>query len=217
MEPVLEQGPDPLVSSAASARKEEILEAATRLFAERGYSETDTQALAEELQVGKGTLYRYFPSKKALFLAAVERVIVRMRERTDASAVGARDPLDRIARVIRAYLAFFAEHPEYVELLIQERALFKGQKIPTYFEYREKNTQRWRELYASLIAEGRVREMPVERITDVISNLVYGTMIANYFTRQSKSPEVQAHDILDVVLNGILSDTERRHLHAGSG
>jgi hypothetical protein len=140
----------------------------------------------------------------------------RMRERTDAAALGARDPLDRIARVIRAYLGFFAEHPEYVELLIQERALFKDQSVPTYFVHREKNTARWRELYGSLIAEGRVRDMPVERITDVISNLVYGTMIANYFTRQSKSPEVQAHDILDVVLNGILSDAERGRLRAGT-
>src|SRR5262249_57454593 len=51
-------------------RREEILEAAARLFAEHGYSETDTQGLADLLQVGKGTLYRYFRTKRELFLAA---------------------------------------------------------------------------------------------------------------------------------------------------
>ena len=45
-------------------RTEEILAAAARLFARLGYTDTDTQALADELQVGKGTLYRYFPSKE---------------------------------------------------------------------------------------------------------------------------------------------------------
>jgi AcrR family transcriptional regulator len=206
---VIEAKLDPPQSPGACARREEILAAATRLFAERGFSQTDTQALAEELQVGKGTLYRYFPSKRDLFLAAVERVMVRLGERTDASVEGVHDPIERISRAIRAYLSFFGEHPEFVELLIQERALFKDTKTPIYFEHRKKNVERWRELYRSLIAAGRVRDMPVERITDVVSNAIYGTMVANYFTGQHKSPEQQAQDILDVVLNGILSDSER--------
>ena len=57
------------------ARREEILDAATELFAQHGYSDAVTQALAERLQVGKGTLYRHFPSKQELFLAAADRVI----------------------------------------------------------------------------------------------------------------------------------------------
>ena len=76
--------------------------------------------------------------------------------------------------------------------------------------HREANVERWRALYRSLIAEGRVRDMPVERITDVMSDLLYGTMFTNYFTGPRKPFEAQAVDILDVVFNGILSDTERR-------
>ncbi len=41
-------------------REEQILETAVQLFAEHGYSDTDTQMLADKLQVGKGTIYRYF-------------------------------------------------------------------------------------------------------------------------------------------------------------
>ena len=51
--------------------------------------------------------------------------------------------------------------------------------------------------------------MPVERITDVLSDLVYGTMFTNYFTGNQKPFEAQAKDILDVVFHGILSDKER--------
>ena len=56
-------------------RREEILDAAARLFARHGYPETDTQLLADELGVGKGTLYRYFASKEELFFAAVDRAM----------------------------------------------------------------------------------------------------------------------------------------------
>jgi AcrR family transcriptional regulator len=195
--------------TTACGRREEILEAATKLFAEYGFSDTVTQVLVERLQIGKGTLYRYFPSKRELFLAAVDRVMRRLRERVDLVIAGIEDPLDRVAHAIRAYLAFFAEHPEYVELLVQERAQFKDRKKPTYFEHQDNNVVRWRTLFGSLIAAGRVREMPVERITDIINNLLYGTMFTNYFSGRLTPSEQQARDILDVVYFGILSESER--------
>jgi AcrR family transcriptional regulator len=193
-----------------ASRREEILEAAVRLFARHGYADTDTQLLADELGVGKGTLYRYFPSKRDLFLAAADRVMRRLRECIDAAITGVEDPLDQVAAAIRAYLAFFADNPDFVELLIQERAQFKDRQKPTYFQHREANIERWRDLYRSLIAQGRLRDMPAERITDVLSDLVYGTMFTNYFTGRRKPVEAQAQEILDVVFLGILSDSERR-------
>ena len=51
-------------------RTEEILAPAARLFAERGFDGADTQELADRVGVGKGTLYRYFPSKQELFADA---------------------------------------------------------------------------------------------------------------------------------------------------
>jgi hypothetical protein len=154
-------------------------------------------------------LYRYFPSKRELFLAAVDRVMRQLTERVNASIADIADPLEQVAVAIRNYLAFFAEQPEYVELLIQERALFKDRKKTTYFQYREANSERWLNLYRDLIAGGRFRNVPVERIRDNIGNLVYGTMFTNYFTGQRQSYEAQTRDILDIVFNGILSDSER--------
>jgi AcrR family transcriptional regulator len=193
-----------------ASRREQILDAAAKLFARHGYAQTDTQLLVEELGVGKGTLYRYFCSKEDIFLAAVDRVMRRAHEEVEAGIHGVEDPLDQIAAAIRVYLGFFAAHPDFIELLMQERAQFKDRKKPTYFEHRECNVERWRALYRELIATGRVRDMPVERITDVMSDLVYGTMFTNYFTGQRKPSEAQAQDILDVVFHGILSDAERR-------
>ena len=114
-------------------RQEEILEKAVELFARHGYSATDTQRLADELQVGKGTLYRYFPSKESLFLAAVDFCMRKLHEQVAAFVAEVADPMDRIREGIRAYLAFFVEHPEFVELMIQERALFKDQQPVNVF------------------------------------------------------------------------------------
>jgi AcrR family transcriptional regulator len=195
---------------AILARREEILETATALFAEHGFSDAVTQALADRLSVGKGTIYRHFPSKRALFLAAADRVMRQVQERVDSSIAGIDDGLERITQAISTFLAFFAEHPSYVELLIQERAHFKDRKRPTYFEHRERAIKRWQQVYRELIADGRVRDIPVEQITSVVSNVVYGIMVTNFFDGQDKPSDVQARQILDVIFLGILSEAERR-------
>ena len=136
---------------AMSARREEILETATELFAEQGFSDAVTQVLADRLQIGKGTLYRHFPSKRELFLAAADRVMVQA-QRADRVAASPASTTGWSAwrEAISTYLAFFAENPRFVELIIQERANFKDRKRPTYFEHRERTFERWRQLYRDI-------------------------------------------------------------------
>jgi len=193
-----------------SRRREEILDAAGKLFAQYGYSEAATQALADMLQVGKGTIYRYFASKEEMFLAAVDRAMQRLTASIDEHIADVDEPFVRMAQGIEAYLEFFAQQPELAELLMQERAQFKDRKKPTYFEYRDANRGRWQEMFLALIADGKVREIPVDRILDVLGDLLYGTMFANYFAKRTRSPHEQARDILDITLMGLLSDNERQ-------
>jgi AcrR family transcriptional regulator len=191
-----------------ASRKEEILTQAALLFAKHGYSETDTQLLAETIGVGKGTVYRYFPSKRELFLAAADRVMRMLRERIDSAIADVADPIEKITTGVRAFLTFFSENPQFVELLIQERAQFKDRTKPTFIEHRQVNVQRWRDIYQGLIAEGRVRNVPIDRITDMIGNLLYGTIFTNYFSGQAKSIDVQVRDVIDIAFNGILTAGE---------
>ncbi len=195
--------------ASSDSRREEILDAATDLFAEFGYSDAVTKDLAEKLQVGKGTIYRYFPSKRDLFLAAADRVMRRLRVHIDSAIEGVVDPIERIEAGTRAFLEFFALHPKFVELLILERALFKDRTTPTYIVHRERNKLRWHDLYRSLIAEGVIRDMPVERISTVFMDLAYGTIFTNHFSGRCRSVEDQARDILDVIFHGILRIPER--------
>jgi AcrR family transcriptional regulator len=213
----VEKRPGRKPAAPVSDRREEILDAATELFAEHGYSDAVTQELVERLQVGKGTVYRHFPSKRDLFLAAVDRVMRRSRERIDIVLEGIDDPFERVSTAIRTFLEFFAEHPRFVELLVQERALFKDRTTPTYFQHREKNVARWRALYETLIADGRVRDISTERITNVITDMIYGTIFNNYFAGRTKPAEDQARDLLDILYMGILSDSERAARRVNGG
>ena len=195
----------------AERRREEILRVATSLFASAGYACTDLQDVADKLGIGKGTLYRYFPTKQALFHAAVERAIMGMQSAIDAAIARLTEPLDRIGCAVRAYLGYFDRNPECIELLMQERAQFPERKKPKYFEHREANRGAWEKLYRDLIAQGYFRDIPVQRITDTVGALVYGAMFTNYFAGRRKGLAEQAEDILDVVFNGLLTQTGKDH------
>lgn len=197
----------PKDDSLAQRRQEEILEVATKIFASDGYQNTDLQEVANELGVAKGTLYRYFPSKQELFLACVDHGRNRLEEQVMRSLTLSSDPLETIAAVIRAFFAFFDAHPELVELIIQERAEFRDRNKHTYFFQCDAcDDDPWEALISEPIRAGRMRNVPVKRVTDVLSNLVYGTMFSNYFTGRHESLEAQTDDILDVVFNGLLID-----------
>ena len=190
-------------------RRSQILSAAAEVFATRGYAATDLALVAGQVGIAKGTIYLYFRSKSALFLAAVDEGMNRLREAVDAAHDSSDDALEALALAIRAYLDFFENHPQYVELLIQERAQFRDRRKPTYFVHRDAHRDAWRARIADLIAEGRVRAMPVDRVLDVVGDLLYGTMFTDYFAGRRQTVEEQYRDVVDIVFAGILSDEQR--------
>lgn len=185
-------------------RQHSIIEAAAKLFAQLGYSGCEMERVSSELGIAKGTLYLYFPGKQELFFACVDLGMQQMQEALRQAAATAKDPFEIISRAIRAYLQFFDEHPHYVELIIQERANFKDRKHPTYFEHRDANRGRWRQLYTELVTEGKLRDdVPVEQMLDCVGNMVYGTMFTNLFIGRSISLDEQYHAIYEIALRGI--------------
>lgn len=190
-------------------RRGEILTAATSHFARHGYQDSDLQVIADELGIGKGTIYRYFPSKEILFKAALERGLEELTRAIDQAIPPGSDPLHSFTEGIQAYLNFFREKPELVELFLIERAVFPGQGTPTYFQHREANKVRWRQTFVGLMDNRRIRRLDPDAILDVMGDLLYGTMFANHLARPLVRVEDQAQHILDIIFHGILSPQAR--------
>jgi AcrR family transcriptional regulator len=195
--------------SLHARRRTEILRAASACFARRGYPRTDVQHVADALGVGKGTVYRYFPTKRTLFLGCVDRHMGGLLAEMTAMADADRDPLALIAAAFRAYLAYFNRHREFTELLIQERAEFRDRNRPNYRRFLEAGLKPWHVFYARLMAKGIVRRMPVSRITDTTSSLLYGAVLTRLYTGRPKSLTAMTSDLVDIVFHGILGSAVR--------
>jgi AcrR family transcriptional regulator len=100
----------------ADARRQQVLDAAIHAFAERGYAGASTQAIAASIGVGEPTIYRYFPSKRDLFLAAYDRTSGELLERWRALAAESESPLAAIARIGDWYVQQLRARPDDLRL-----------------------------------------------------------------------------------------------------
>lgn len=185
-------------------RRRCILETASRLFAQHGFSECDMECVASELQIAKGTLYLYFPGKQELFLACVDWGMEEMQRVVVEATRLDTDPFGQIARSIWAYLEFFDQHQQYVELLIQERAVFRDRKRGAYFEHREELRLLFSKLYGELATQGLFRsDLPVARLLDSVGALLYGTMLINNAVGRTISLEEQYRALMNTTFGGL--------------
>jgi AcrR family transcriptional regulator len=80
------------VLSTAEARRETLVESAVRVFAERGFHGTPTTEVAKEAGISQAYLFRLFPTKSELYVAAVQRCFSRTLATFKAAAAEADGP-----------------------------------------------------------------------------------------------------------------------------
>jgi AcrR family transcriptional regulator len=187
------------------SRGEEILKAATSVFARYGYRNADVQLIADEVGIGKGTIYRNFPTKQDLFFACVERGIKHLDERMmnckDTSLNIA--PMERLKLAVRTYFQFFEENADLVELFIQERAEFRDRQI-MYLSHREQKMDKSCQFFTTLLQSEQTRDLSVESLDTVFMHTLYGTLITHASGRRDKPLSIRAEDIINVIVMGLL-------------
>ncbi len=88
-----------------------ILDAAEKVFVERGVETVGMAEIAEAAGCSRGTLYRYFRSQQALHLAYVNRAALRIVERLRVELAGRDDPRERLVEGIVRALRAVREDP----------------------------------------------------------------------------------------------------------
>ena len=171
----------------ALERREGILQAATDLFYQTGYRNTDVQQIADRIGVGKGTIYRYFISKEDLFFASVDRAMLKLEEYIRGKISDESDDITRIKLAIKSYVEFFRKHPEFIELFVQERAEFRLRDVCSYLAHRAKRDTEWRAIFQRLHGQGKVRSSSFDLMIDCITNLLYGIMFTKVFQTDQKT------------------------------
>ena len=57
-------------------RRQQIIDAAFKVFSEKGFATATTAKIAKEAGIAEGTIYNYFPSKRELFIAVIKNSVI---------------------------------------------------------------------------------------------------------------------------------------------
>ena len=91
------------------ATRDQLIEVATRLFAEHGYEGTSIEAVLSAAGVSRGALYHHFAGKEALFEAVVSAVSDQVTIELTAAVRGRDDPLDAMRTAALAWVGLAAD------------------------------------------------------------------------------------------------------------
>ena len=97
--------PSPVLSPApAPSRREELLSAATGLFRDHGFHAVSMEDIGAAAGIAGPSIYRYFPGKSAILVAAGYRMADRLDRTAEAAITGAADPREALARLASSYV-----------------------------------------------------------------------------------------------------------------
>jgi TetR/AcrR family transcriptional regulator len=100
--------------------RDEIVSAATDLFARHGYEGTSMQMIADQAEISVGKLYLHFEGKEDIYRSVVEFHAGAIRERAKMAVDPLAPPIDRIRARTAAVIDYMDEHDEFVRFYVSE-------------------------------------------------------------------------------------------------
>lgn len=188
--------------------RDELLSAALRVFARRGYREAGVDEIAAEAGYSKGALYWHFSGKADLFAALLEeRVDAPVREKVGLLA-SAPPERDMSVEASRTFARQFAEERE--ALLLEREYWSLAIRDPELrARYAERQSELRRELAAAM--EARARHlgtpdltMPAEDVARIVMSVIGGLGIEELIEPGSVRPELLG-EALAVIYAGLVT------------
>jgi AcrR family transcriptional regulator len=113
--------------------RQRILDAASQVFGEKGYFAASITDITGAADIALGAFYRYFTSKKELFIEVLDRQGQIIRQTTAAAITGATDRIDEEARGFSAFFSLVAKHPEMYRIA-REAEFVEPDAFRRYYE-----------------------------------------------------------------------------------
>jgi AcrR family transcriptional regulator len=112
-------------AAAGAATRSDLIAAARKLFAQRGFDGASIRAITTEAGANLGAVTYHFGSKRDLYSAVLEEGLRPMAAKIKSAAASGGTALDRMLRVVEGYFDHFRTHPDLPHLLLQEVAAGK--------------------------------------------------------------------------------------------
>ena len=190
------------------ATRQQVIETASRLFAAQGYEAVSIEAVLTGCGVSRGALYHHFSSKKALFLAVLEREEARICTAVTSAAQAATSVADGLRKGCITWLTLAAQDAAVRQIVLTDAPAVLGWQAWRAIDG-EHSLGLLRQAFAAAAASGLVSKEQ----TDVYAQLLLAALIelALMIARAPDDEAVRTSgmDALERVMGAFFTDATR--------
>jgi len=198
--------PDPIQEQLIAARRSQILAAAAKVFADKGFHRATIRDVAQAAGIADGTIYNYFSNKDALLLGILDR-LNQTPEREGHFAQAATMDIGEWARqyIKQRYAAIGPEGRRLFQVVLAEalanhgfREMYSRQVVQPTYALAEAFFRQW-------VAEGTVRPVDPALAVRVVSAIFLGVLMLQLIgdpvldAHQDELPDMMA----EIILHGL--------------
>ena len=187
-------------------RCSEILEAARSVFAKKGFAQATVEEIAEAAEVAKGTLYLYFPSKRAIYLAALRYGIEALSEQTRERLATAKSAQSKLRVFIETRIGYFDENREFFQIYYSELAnifIAPSRLDPALLQLYRKQAKMLEDALKEGAQRGEIRAIAPGATAFAIYDLIRGVIARRLLDGSKTSAAEETAFLLDLIWKGI--------------
>ena len=198
-----------LLRSSPRRRAPQIIEAAARVFAERGFHGATTQDIADVLGIRQASLYYYFPSKEGALELVCLQGVAGFVEVAKSIAAGPGTAADKLVRLVKSHLSPLSDRSDFVRVFLNDR-----QHLPAESRRRigkwSRNLER---VYEDVLKEGVRRgefRSDLDTRLAVLAILGMANSAANWYAKEEASLDRIAAEFSRLLLSGTVRTPAQR-------
>lgn len=196
-----------------TVKQQRVIEAAIKLFAEKGYANTSTAEIAREAEVSEGTIFKHYGTKDRLLLSVVlpfiRELFPQIAKEVLTEVYSEEMSFEQFMRaLIRNRVDFLADNKEIFHVFIKE-VTYKDELRNELLQYAAAHVPpRMKGLAERFKARGELRDdLPVETIMKHVFTFIFGFLVSRFvILGQDTVSDAEIEEAVRFIMGGIAAD-----------
>jgi AcrR family transcriptional regulator len=189
-------------------KKTLILDAARRIFLEKGYAQTSIRNIAEQIDHSPGTIYLYFKDKDDIFHTLHEEGFSRMLQKMQPLQFVS-DPFERLKALGRVYLDFAKNNKDFYDLMFVMQSPLKHEAEHEKWQMGHRTLEALKDIIRQCQEAGHFKGKDVSYLSFVIWSGVHGMATLYCHDRCMAYEDLNPEDLVDIGFKYFLEMLEK--------
>lgn len=183
-------------------RSAEMIDAAARVFADRGYHGATTQDIADVLGIRQASLYYYFRSKEAALEIVCIRGVEDYHNAASAIVAGPGSAREKLATLIRAHISPLLDRGNFVKVFLTQRQFLPSESRRRVGKWSHAIERLFETVIRQGMRSGEFRPELDPRLT-TLAILGMANAVASWYAHENASIERIGSEFVTLALNGV--------------